>query len=66
MHQNPFGGQAPPESYRAPPDPLARFRGRETLRMSWEGDGEKRRGGKGREKMGRGSIPAILVSHSKR
>jgi len=46
MHQNAFGGRAPPGptggAYRAPPDPLAELRGR--------GEGKGR--GRGKKEMG--------------
>ena len=61
MHQNAFGGRAPPGpaagAYSAPPDPLAGFGG-PTSKGKGEGRGKEGRGedggeGKGRERRGR-------------
>jgi len=58
MHQNSFGGRAPPGpaggAYSAPPDPLAEFRGAASRQGGERGVGEGKDWGEGGEGGGEG------------
>jgi len=66
MHQNAFGGRAPPGpaggAYSAPPDPLAGFKGPTSKGRGGEGRGGEGRGEEGRGRGEKGLSPSELNS----